>query len=540
MLDIENPDKVGLPLITTLHHPITFDRRIDLSQTKNPWRKLTLSRWYGFLRMQGKVARQARKIMTPSETSKRDIAKDFGVDPAKMEVILLGVDDGFVPPTTPRVPGRIMAMASADAPMKGVATLLEAFAKLRTERDVELILVTKPQAGGRTEKLIEKLSIGDSVRFAHGLSEDELVALMGSAEVACVPSLYEGFSLPTAELMACATPLVVSRAGAIPEVVGPDGLCADLVTPGDVGELFGALERMLDDPERRDRMGAAGRVRVQELFSWRAVAAKVAAAYEETIAEYKQERRMLTVDFDRLGLRPGDRVLDMGCGAGRHAFEVYRRGGDVVAFDMDADELAGVLELFGAMKEAGEVPEGAEADIKQGDALQLPFADGEFDRIVAAEVLEHIHADVDAIKELVRVLRPGGTMAISVPRWLPEVINWKLSDDYHNAEGGHIRIYTDHELIDKVTKAGRFNDGTPGDAMEYVGKDYAHGLHAPYWWIKCAVGVNNDDHPLAKAYHKLLVWEIMKQPKTLQLAGKVLDPMIGKSMVLYFRKPEAA
>ncbi|MDQ4053298.1 MAG: glycosyltransferase family 4 protein [Actinomycetota bacterium] len=294
MLDIEDPEKVGLPLITTLHHPITFDRRIDLSQTRNPWRRFTLRRWYGFLRMQGKVARQARRIMTPSETSKVDIAKDFGVDPSRMEVILLGVDDVFVPPMTPRVPGRIMAMASADAPMKGVATLLEAFAKLRTERDVELILVTKPQAGGRTEKLIDKLSIGDSVRFAHGISDDELVGLMGSAEVACVPSLYEGFSLPTAELMACGTPLVVSRAGAIPEVVGPDGLCADLVTPGDVGELKAALENMLDDPERRDRMGAAGRRRVEELFSWRAVATKVAAAYEEVIAEYQAEHRPRT------------------------------------------------------------------------------------------------------------------------------------------------------------------------------------------------------------------------------------------------------
>jgi glycosyltransferase involved in cell wall biosynthesis len=286
MLDIEG---YGLPLITTLHHPITFDRRIDLGQTRNPWRKLTLRRWYGFLRMQGKVARRARLIMTPSEASKRDIATDFGVDPARMQVILLGVDDGFVPPTEPRVPGRIMAMASADAPMKGIATLLEAFAKLRTERDVELILVTKPQPGGRTERLIDRLAIGDSVRFAHGLSEIDLVGLMGSAEVACVPSLYEGFSLPTAELMACATPLVVSRAGAIPEVVGPDGLCADLVTPGDVGELKLALERMLDDPERRTRMGAAGRQRVQELFSWRAVAKKVARAYEEVIEEYKSE-----------------------------------------------------------------------------------------------------------------------------------------------------------------------------------------------------------------------------------------------------------
>ena len=163
---------------------------------------------------------------------------------------------------------------------------------------------------------------------------------------------------------------------------------------------------------------------------------------------------MLTVDFDRLGLRPGDRVLDMGCGAGRHAFEMYRRGGDVIAFDMDADELAGVSDLFHAMKQAGEVPEGAEADVKQGDALQLPFADGEFDRIVAAEVLEHIPADIQAIHELVRVLRPGGTLAVSVPRWFPEIVNWKLSDDYHNVEGGHIRIYTDAELIDKVTKAG--------------------------------------------------------------------------------------
>jgi glycosyltransferase involved in cell wall biosynthesis len=287
MLTIE---EMGLPLITTIHHPITFDRRIDIASTRNPWRKFTLSRWYGFLRMQEKVARRARRIMTPSEASKRDIARDFGVDPARMEVILLGVDDGFVPPTAPRVPGRILAMASADAPMKGIATLLEAFAKLRTERDLELLLVTKPQAGGRTEQLIDKLSIKESVRFVHGVSEIELVELMGSAEIACVPSLYEGFSLPTAELMACATPLIVSRAGAIPEVVGPDGECADLVTPGDVGELEAAMAALLDDPERRARMGAAGRRRVQELFSWRAVAAKVAAAYEEVIADYRDEQ----------------------------------------------------------------------------------------------------------------------------------------------------------------------------------------------------------------------------------------------------------
>jgi glycosyltransferase involved in cell wall biosynthesis len=282
MLDIE---RLGLPMVTTIHHPITFDRRIDLAAAPGWRRKLAVRRWYGFVRMQGKVARRARKILTPSEASRRDIAKDFGVDPARMQVILLGVDEGFAPPTQPRVPGRILAMASADAPMKGIATLLEAFAKLRTERDVELVLVSKPQPGGRTEQMVDRLGIGDSVRFVHGVSDAELVELMGSAEIACVPSLYEGFSLPTAELMACATPLVVSRAGAIPEVVGADGECADLVTPGDVGELEQALERMLDDPDRRSRMGAAGRRRVQELFSWRAVAVATAAAYEEVIAD---------------------------------------------------------------------------------------------------------------------------------------------------------------------------------------------------------------------------------------------------------------
>ena len=195
-------------------------------------------------------------------------------------------DEVFVPPTKPRVPGRIVAMASADAPMKGIATLLESFAKLRTERDLELVLVTRPTPGGRTERLIDELGITEHVTFVNGISDSELVEVMGSAEVACVPSLYEGFSLPTAELMACETPLVVSRAGAIPEVVGPDGQCADLVTPGDVGELEKAIAALLDDPERRARMGKAGRTRVLERFSWHAVALATAAAYEEVVNKH--------------------------------------------------------------------------------------------------------------------------------------------------------------------------------------------------------------------------------------------------------------
>jgi glycosyltransferase involved in cell wall biosynthesis len=289
LLDVE--DATGLPLVASVHHPISIDRRIDLAEAPGWRRRLTLRRWYGFVRMQARVARGVRMVLTPSESSRRDVVREFGVDPARVRVVLLGVDDGFVPPTEPRVPGRILAMASADAPLKGIATLLEAFAKLRTERsDLELVLVTRPVEGGRTTRLLDQLGIRDHVRFVHGVSDADLVTLMGSAEVACVPSLYEGFSLPTAELMATATPLVVSRAGAIPEVVGPDGLCADLVTPGDVGELVVALGALLDDPERRARYSAAGRRRVEELFSWHAVAAATAAAYDDAIADFGSRR----------------------------------------------------------------------------------------------------------------------------------------------------------------------------------------------------------------------------------------------------------
>jgi glycosyltransferase involved in cell wall biosynthesis len=277
-------ERLGLAVVTTIHHPISVDRRVDLAAATTWSRRLALRRWYGFLRMQAKVARRARWVLTPSDSSKRDVVADFGVDPGRVRVVPLGVDQGFRPPRSRRVPGRILAMASADAPMKGIATLLEAFAKLRTERpDLELLLVSKPRPGGQTERIVDRLAIGDHVRFEHGLDDAQLVDRMGSAEIGCVPSLYEGFSLPTAELMACGTPLVVSDTGGIPEVVGPDGLCADLVPPGDVEALVGALARLLDDPTRRARYGAAGRDRVEELFSWRAAATATAEVYEEAI-----------------------------------------------------------------------------------------------------------------------------------------------------------------------------------------------------------------------------------------------------------------
>jgi SAM-dependent methyltransferase len=207
---------------------------------------------------------------------------------------------------------------------------------------------------------------------------------------------------------------------------------------------------------------------------------------------------------------------------------MFRRGADVVAFDQDGDELAGVLELFGAMRDEGQVPAGAEADIKQGDALSLPFADGEFDRIVAAEVLEHIPEDTTAIAEVARVLRPGGTLAVTVPRWLPEKVCWALSREYHEVEGGHVRIYTGDELGGKLRDAG----------LVLEGSDHVHGLHSPYWWIKCAVGVTKDRHPLVRAYHRLLVWDIMRRPRATRLAERALNPLIGKSLVVYLRKPD--
>ena len=236
---------------------------------------------------------------------------------------------------------------------------------------------------------------------------------------------------------------------------------------------------------------------------------------------------MLTVDFARLPISPGARVLDLGCGAGRHAFEAARRGAQVIALDTDRKELDQVAAVAAAMDEAGEIPAGASIRTAAGDATAMPFEDGAFDIVIASEVMEHIRADQAAMGEVARVLRPGGTAAITVPAWLPERICWLLSDDYHNVPGGHVRIFTQHELQTKLSRAG----------LLVGGHHRAHSLHSPYWWLKCAVGVHDDDHPLASAYHKLLVWDIMRKPAATRLADQALNPLIGKSLVVYASKP---
>ena len=244
---------------------------------------------------------------------------------------------------------------------------------------------------------------------------------------------------------------------------------------------------------------------------------------------------MLTVRFDQLGVQQGDLLLDMGCGAGRHAFEAFRRGARVVAFDYSAAELKDVGGLFAAMREAGEAgtEPGALAATCNGDALRLPFPDDTFDRIIASEVLEHVSDDQVALDEVLRVLKPGGTLAATVPSWLPEQICWALSEEYHApfVEGGHVRIYTEPTLRARMRQAG----------LQPLGAHHAHALHSPYWWLKCAVGPTNDDHPLVKAYLKLLIWDIAgTQPMATatRLAERVLNPVLGKSLVVYARKPE--
>ncbi len=236
---------------------------------------------------------------------------------------------------------------------------------------------------------------------------------------------------------------------------------------------------------------------------------------------------MLTANYDQLGLRDGDTMLDLGCGFGRHAFEAARRGALVVALDAGRDEVEGVDKMFRAMLAEGELSsETSRTATVQGDALHLPFGDAAFDRVICSEVLEHIADDVGAMRELTRVLRPGGTMAITVPRFGPELINWALSDEYHSVPGGHIRIYRRSVLQSRLTSVG----------LRVTGHHYAHGLHSPYWWLKCLVGTTNETNVIVKSYHRLLVWDIMKKPRLTRYAEKIFSPLMGKSIVLYVAK----
>jgi len=235
---------------------------------------------------------------------------------------------------------------------------------------------------------------------------------------------------------------------------------------------------------------------------------------------------VLTVDFERLGLRPGDRVLDLGCGGGRHAFEAWRRGATVVALDRSEAELKEVRAVTGGMLAAGELPS-VPGGALNGDALAVPVRDGVFDAVIASEVLEHVWDDRGALAELVRVLRPGGRLAVTVPTRWPERVCWALDYRYHDTPGGHVRIYRQHELETKVEAAGCWLRGS----------HHAHALHSPYWWLRCATGVDRAEPAWAvRRYHDLLVRQIEGRAPGLAALERTLNPVLGKSVVVYAQR----
>jgi glycosyltransferase involved in cell wall biosynthesis len=277
--------KDGWPLVATLHHPITVDRDLELAHARTRRRRLTLRRWYGFLGMQAEVARQVPRIITVSESSKSDIVAQMGVPEERLTVVPVGVDPvRFRPrPDVARVPGRIMTTASADVPLKGLVPLLEALAKVRTERHAELVVIGSPRPESRVGETIDRLGLSSAVRFVSGVSDEEIVRLYAEAELAVVPSLYEGFSLPAVEAMACGVCLVATTGGALPEVVGTNGETGLLVPPNDPGALAAAIGLALGDAELRGRLAEAGRARALERFTWAATARGTAEVYRQVI-----------------------------------------------------------------------------------------------------------------------------------------------------------------------------------------------------------------------------------------------------------------
>jgi glycosyltransferase involved in cell wall biosynthesis len=287
----------GWALMGTCHHPVTVDRALDLEHAENWRRQLTLRRWYGFLAMQKRVARQVPRIVTVSSSSKRDIVEQYGVRPGQLEVVPIGADHThFRPhPEIARVPGRIMSTASADVPFKGLLPLVEALAKVRTERpEAHLVVVGRLRADSPVAAAIERLGISAAVTFESAVSDDRMVELYAEATVAVVPSLYEGFSLPAVEAMACGVPLVTTTGGALPEVVGEHGVTAMLVPPGDAGALALAIATVMSEPELGARLSEAARRRVLERFTWQACAATTAESYRWTIEHYRGSRAGVT------------------------------------------------------------------------------------------------------------------------------------------------------------------------------------------------------------------------------------------------------
>ncbi|QGG96386.1 glycosyltransferase family 4 protein [Actinomarinicola tropica] len=283
-------EKMGLPVLGTIHHPITVDRRLEMEHAATPWQRFSKGRWYAFTKMQTRVASRLTRVITVSENSLGDIHRDHQVPLERLHVVPVGVDpDLFKPlPHVERRPGRLITTASADVTMKGLRYLLEALAKLRAERDVDLVVIGRPKPGGPSAQTIDELGLTDHVEFVTGVPDERIVELYAEAELAVVPSLYEGFSLPAIEAMSCGVPLVATTGGALPEVTGAAGETCFQVPPGDAAALAHEIATALDDPAARARIGAAGRERVIERWSWRHTAEQTVEQYRALLDEWPE------------------------------------------------------------------------------------------------------------------------------------------------------------------------------------------------------------------------------------------------------------
>ena len=297
-------EKMGLPILGTIHHPITVDRRLEMEHAETRYQRFSKMRWYAFTKMQTRVASRLTRVLTVSENSHGDIHRDHEVDLDRLHVVPVGVDpDLFRPlPHVARRPGRLITTASADVTMKGLRYLLEAVAKLRTEREVDLVVIGRPKPGGPSAQTIEELGLSEHVEFVSGVPDERIVELYAEAELAVVPSLYEGFSLPAIEAMSCGVPLVATTGGALPEVTGRAGETCFQVPPGDSAALAAQIAAALDDPEARARVGAAGRERVIHRWSWRHTAEKTVEHYRALLEEWPDASPWVSSDpTGRLG-----------------------------------------------------------------------------------------------------------------------------------------------------------------------------------------------------------------------------------------------
>ena len=287
MLELQ---RMGVPLVTTVHHPITSDLRIALNAARNAWERLLIRRWHSFLNMQKKVVKQLHNVVTVSDCSRQDIARVFGIQPAGISLVYNGIDTAVFRPLegVERRPLRLMATCSADAPLKGTRYLLRAYAKLlQTYPELELLLVSKPQPGGKTEKLVKKLGLEDKIQFVSGISTEQMVKYYAEASVAVVPSVYEGFGLPAGEAMACGVPVVSTDGGALPEVVGDAGV---IVPVKNVDAMASAIDQLLCDPARRATLGQAGRERILEKFCWQVCAREMSDYYRQVLGSTHADR----------------------------------------------------------------------------------------------------------------------------------------------------------------------------------------------------------------------------------------------------------